>query len=300
VKTTINVDMDGVQVSITAPTLDAAATVARRLTEAPAAVPSGLPAPRWAPSNHSAAEAEVLIAFRERPIARIEECLDGTWSWSDPHGGSGFAATRDDARRAVTRRLPAAPAPDAPAMPVQVAPQAAPPVVAPPVVAQPVPVQPVRAVAPQAPPTGLDAVEARAQVRAAQVAEGAGAFGALVRTWVQNFDVEGAPQPDRADALMGAIAGYGPAVAAYVRERGGLAGAVLDTLLRERLSPPDGAVALSKKAALNMVNVGSALRIPMDRLLERSLLLNLPSDPERPAWGGPSDATLAFNPPDEV
>lgn len=294
-KATITLESDGVRITIDAPTLDAALTAARRITDAPAPTPSGLPAPRWQSTHAGAAEQEVLLAFRERPIARVEECLDGTWAWSDPHGGSGFAATREAARQAAARAVPVAPVapvsvPTAPA-PVQVAPQ---PVAAP--VVQPRAVQP--AGTPQADP--LAALEAEANARAAQITEGAGAFGALMRTWVQNFDVEGAPQPDRADAIMGAIAGYGPAVAAYVRERGGLAGAVLDTMLRDRLVPPEGAVALSKKIAVNMVNIGSALRIPMDRLLERSLLLNLPSDPDRPAWGGPADATLAFNPPEEV
>jgi hypothetical protein len=111
-----------------------------------------------------------------------------------------------------------------------------------------------------------------------RVEEGARAFEKLIRTWITNFQPDLPPgessklaQPDRAGALMGAFAGYGKAIGAYIRSRGGMAGAVTDTLLTHNMSGPEGVVRLGKQVALNIVQVGSTLALPLDQLLERSV-----------------------------
>lgn len=134
-----------------------------------------------------------------------------------------------------------------------------------------------------------------------ELSVGQDAFISFVRVWIQNFGVEGAPQPDRAAAMMGVANGYGKAVTRYVRERGGLAGAVLDALVLANLCAPEDAALLARKVALNMVQVGSALALPMDRLIERSLLVfraNTLTDAEllaTPLRGGPAGDTLDFD-----
>lgn len=114
--------------------------------------------------------------------------------------------------------------------------------------------------------------------------EGEGAFDALARVWVSNYGVENAPQPDRQGALMACFSGHGRAASLYIRERGGLAGACIDSIVRQSLAPADEAVQLGKHVALNMVQVGSALGVPLDTLLERSMF-SRELTPEPPAPG---------------
>lgn len=104
------------------------------------------------------------------------------------------------------------------------------------------------------------------------IAEGAAAWHTLLSTWIQNWGVDGAPQPDRTEALMTAFGAYSKEVSAYVRERGGLGGACIDTLVNARMVPPDEAVQTGKRLALNLVQVGTALGIPLDKLVEASLI----------------------------
>ena len=124
-----------------------------------------------------------------------------------------------------------------------------------------------------------------------RIKDGAGAWGSLMWTWAQNFGVDDAPQPDRAGALMAVFAGYPLSVGAYIRERGGLAGACIDTLAREGIVTPDAAASLGKVIALNIVQVGSAIGIPTDGLIERSLVRR--ADPDTlPLHGGPLADTV--------
>lgn len=128
--------------------------------------------------------------------------------------------------------------------------------------------------APASPPPAVavvEDVEAAMLKHAAMLHEGEGAFDALTRTWVQNFGVEQAPQPDRTSALMACFTGHGRAASIYIRERGGLAGACIDSIVRQSLVPPDEAVALGQVISLNMVQVGSAIGVPLDTLLEKSM-----------------------------
>jgi hypothetical protein len=158
----------------------------------------------------------------------------------------------------------------------------------------------------------------------ALILDGTGAFDALMRTWLMNFegpvwkegDVDehgkvvtdlaltnadgspnpdaksvlavGAPktpQPDRRNAIMGVFAAYDRAASAYIKSRGGLAGACIDSIVRQALVPPEQAVALGKRIAMNMVNIASTASIPLDRLLEKSLLMNIDTDPNAPPTG---------------
>jgi hypothetical protein len=130
----------------------------------------------------------------------------------------------------------------------------------------------------------------------ALVEAGMGALSALCRQWVVNMDVPDAVQPDRQSLLMGAFAGYGKAISAYVRERGGLAGACIDAIVRTGLRAPDDAALLGKRVALAMVQVGSALALPLDMLLERSLLLARHEDlATAPLTGGPAGDSIDFS-----
>lgn len=139
-----------------------------------------------------------------------------------------------------------------------------------------------------------DALEAEAERR---IAEGAQAWGPLMRTWAQNFEVPDAPQPDRAGALMAAFTGYPNAIGAYIRERGGLAGACIDTLARESIVAPVDAESVGKRIALNMVQVGSAIGLPTDGLIERSLVRR--DDPDTlPLHGGPLADTVDMSRPE--
>jgi hypothetical protein len=112
---------------------------------------------------------------------------------------------------------------------------------------------------------------AAAERKAALVTVGREAFARLVSDWLRNFGVEGADQPDRAGRLMATFSGYGREVSAYIREKGGLSGAVIDSILGLALCPADNAVALGKKVAGNMIQVGTATAIPLDQLLEKSM-----------------------------
>jgi hypothetical protein len=118
----------------------------------------------------------------------------------------------------------------------------------------------------------MAAEDAREAEETARIERGTHAWAPVVRTWATNFEVEGVPQPDRAGALMAVFSGHSRAVAAYIRERGGLAGATIDTLARENIVTPDVAAAVGKRIALNMVQVGTAIGLPLDHLIERSLL----------------------------
>lgn len=130
-----------------------------------------------------------------------------------------------------------------------------------------------------------------------RIKDGAGAWGPLMRTWAQNFEVEDAPQPDRAGALMAVFVGYPLSVGAYIRERGGLAGACIDTLAREGIVTPDAAESIGKRIALNIVQVGSAIGLPTDGLIERSLVRR--ADPDTlPLHGGPLADTVDMTRPE--
>lgn len=132
----------------------------------------------------------------------------------------------------------------------------------------------------------------RAREIAAEIEVGRQRFGSMVQTWAQNFGVEGAPQPDRAGALMALSQGhYSREWAIYVRSRGGLAGATLDCLLAMGY-PPETSPMLAKRMALTMVQVGTVCGLPFDKLIERSLLVR-PEDLEAaPIIAGPLDDTV--------
>lgn len=119
----------------------------------------------------------------------------------------------------------------------------------------------------------------------AQIEDGTRAWAPVVRLWAQNYSVEDAPQPDRAGALMAVMNGHGRAATAYIRERGGLAGACIDTLAREGIVAPGDAVTLGKRIALNMMQVGTAIGLPIDHLIERSLLNREEPDDAMPRGG---------------
>jgi hypothetical protein len=105
----------------------------------------------------------------------------------------------------------------------------------------------------------------------AEVLEGTYAFEALMRTWVTNFEVEDAPQPDRHAAFLAAFTGYSAQVNAYIRSRGGLGGACVDTLARTGIVAPEDAARIGKRIAVNLVPIGTSMGIPLDGMLERSL-----------------------------
>jgi hypothetical protein len=139
-----------------------------------------------------------------------------------------------------------------------------------------------------------DAAEAEHDRR---IKDGASAWAPLMRTWAQNFEVGDAPQPDRAGALMAVFVGYPISVGAYIRERGGLAGACIDTLAREGIVTPDAAESIGKRIALNIVQVGSAIGLPTDGLIERSLVRR--ADPDTlPLHGGPLADTVDMTRPE--
>lgn len=130
------------------------------------------------------------------------------------------------------------------------------------------------------------------QAPAAEIEVGRQRFGSMVQTWAQNFGVEGAPQPDRAGALMALSQGhYSREWALYVRSRGGLAGATLDCLLAMGY-PPDTSPMLAKRMALTMVQVGTVCGLPFDKLIERSLLVRPEDLEDAPIIAGPLDDTV--------
>lgn len=132
---------------------------------------------------------------------------------------------------------------------------------------------PAPVAAPQASAAGslAESREAAMNRHAALLLEGEQSFDVLIRTWTQNYGATEAPQPDRVGSLMGCITGHGPAVGAYIRERGGLAGACIDSIVRQSLVAVEDAVRLGQDVALNMVQVGSAVGVPLDTLLEKSM-----------------------------
>ena len=155
---------------------------------------------------------------------------------------------------------------------------------------------------------GESAREAAAEKHAALLADGAGALGALARTWINNFGVLDAPQPDRIAALVAAFAGYHGGILAYVRERGGLVTAIVDVLVSQNLTAPLDANLLARKVALNMVQVGSTQGLALDRLVEASFYaFRIPDDvpPEGrddalaaiPLRGGPAMDAIDFTVP---
>lgn len=140
------------------------------------------------------------------------------------------------------------------------------------VVAEPAPLPATPPAAENAPEAPAASANETAMLRySAMLYEGEQCFDVLIRTWTQNYGADAAPQPDRVGALMGAIHGHGPAFGAYVRERGGLAGACIDSIVRQSLVAVEDAVKLGQDVALNMVQVGSAVGVPLDTLLEKSM-----------------------------
>jgi len=130
----------------------------------------------------------------------------------------------------------------------------------------------------------------------ADVLEGTYAFEALMRTWVTNFEVEDAPQPDRYAAFLAAFTGYSGQVNAYIRSRGGLGGACVDTLARTGIVAPEDAARIGKRIAVNLVPIGTSMGIPLDGLLERSLYTRNLDD--APIKGGPLKDTVDMTRPE--
>lgn len=130
----------------------------------------------------------------------------------------------------------------------------------------------------------------------ADVLEGTYAFEALMRTWVVNFEVENAPQPDRYAAFLAAFTGYSGQVNAYIRSRGGLGGACVDTLARTGIVAPEDAEKIGKRIAVNLVPIGTAMGIPLDGLLERSLYTR--DLDAAPVKGGPLKDTVDMTRPE--
>lgn len=110
----------------------------------------------------------------------------------------------------------------------------------------------------------------KAKVRGSDLAKGRRAFEKLLRTWVQNFGVEGAEQPDRAEAMRALANGRNSfRVLAYVKEQGGLTYAV-NALLPELLEQIDFDVyrKLVLDVAGNMTQVSSILFPDLSDLYE--------------------------------
>jgi hypothetical protein len=128
------------------------------------------------------------------------------------------------------------------------------------------------------------------------VLEGIYAFEALMRTWVVNFEVEDAPQPDRYSAFLACFTGYSAQVNAYIRSRGGLGGACIDTLARTGIVAPEDAERIGKRIALNLVPIGTAMGIPLDGMLERSLWTR--DADNAPVKGGPLKDTVDMTRPE--
>lgn len=136
--------------------------------------------------------------------------------------------------------------------------------------------------------------------------EGTGAWDQLMSVWTRNFESDG-PQPDRTSALMNVATLYGRVSEVYIRERGGLVGACCDSIVRQNITAPEDAMILAKKVALNIVQVGSALALHFDRLLEKSMfsparlldgtLAPLDASPPR---GGLAMDSLDFTRPTEM
>jgi len=128
------------------------------------------------------------------------------------------------------------------------------------------------------------------------VREGTYAFEALMRTWVVNFEVENAPQPDRYAAFLACFTGYSAQVNAYIRSRGGLGGACIDTLARTGIVSPEDAERIGKRIAVNLVPIGTAMGIPLDGMLERSLYTR--DVDSAPVKGGPLKDTVDMTRPE--
>lgn len=110
----------------------------------------------------------------------------------------------------------------------------------------------------------------KAKVRGSDLAKGRRAFEKLLRTWIQNFGVEGAEQPDRAEAMRALANGRNSfRVLAYVKEQGGLTYAV-NALLPELLEQIDFDVyrKLVLDVAGNMTQVSSILFPDLSDLYE--------------------------------
>lgn len=154
--------------------------------------------------------------------------------------------------------------------------------------ALPVVSAPAASPAPAVEPTPAAESASAAAEREAEVAGiGADVLGQLVRDWCHNFEVEGAPQPPRDERLMAAFAGYGKAIRSFAREKGGLCNAIIDCLLRSSIAQPDEAVRLGKRIGLNMMQVGSALGMPIDGLIERSMFHSKEDQlSDKPPFGG--------------
>ncbi len=121
--------------------------------------------------------------------------------------------------------------------------------------------------------------------------EGMNSLGQLVSLWNTNWGVEGAPQPARDAALLAAWTGHGRAIAVYVRENGGLVGAVQDRILGLSIGDPATALALAKTYATEIVALGTAaFALPLDELLEVSMF----KDPEGPLSGGLAGDSINF------
>lgn len=105
---------------------------------------------------------------------------------------------------------------------------------------------------------------------------------ALIETWLRNWKVDTAPQPDRTNALLSTYTGWLRPWKAYLRWKGGLASGTRDALLKGHHCLPEDADALAKAVASEIAAVGSTLSLPVDGFLEASLF----TDPNGPLRGG--------------
>lgn len=115
-------------------------------------------------------------------------------------------------------------------------------------------------------------------------AEGAERFGRFVAVWARNYPIDDSEeariaakalvQPDREEALMTCFTGFGSGKACrYIRAQGGLVSACVDAILREKLAPPQDALSLAKRIAFNMVQVGSAVGMPVAPFMEVGIMM---------------------------
>jgi len=158
-------------------------------------------------------------------------------------------------------------------------------------------VSPTGGVSPAPPPSTTAPLPFAASAQQANdEAEGMERIDNLVRSWLQNFGVDDAPQPDRVERLIATFAGFGSGkVWTYLEARGGLTRAVYDAIVRHSLVAEtngrseteiaasgessmvgsSGATRLrvAKRVALNMVQVGTAARgFPLDQWIEACVI----------------------------
>ena len=100
------------------------------------------------------------------------------------------------------------------------------------------------------------------------VREGRTAYFKFVEVWQQNFGIEGAEQPDRANLMRSTTATSAGPVLAYLRFKGGLIAGVLEFLADSEgnVSPEDQQRAIA--LATNIAQVGSVLAPEFTDMME--------------------------------